>query len=141
MTFCWCKNTRNLSLSYLSCYFMITHLKIMVPFYGWGLTASWLQSYYEEIVYYLPLSSQKFLVYIHLINLGGMKSWVDLETISLCINLVITKHKLKSQYPKLSQLWRLTVNCVEVSSVLSGRLITKLSKTCFLSTHVDQMFM
>ena len=38
-------------LSYLSCYFMITHLKIVAPFYGWGLTASWLQSYYEEIVF------------------------------------------------------------------------------------------
>ena len=30
---------------------MITHLKIVAPFYGWGLTASWLQSYYEEIVF------------------------------------------------------------------------------------------
>ena len=30
----------------------------MSPFYGWGSTAS---SYYEEAVYFLPLSSQKFL--------------------------------------------------------------------------------
>ena len=33
-----------------------------------------------------------------------------------CINLIITKYKLKSQYVKLAQLWPLTVNCVKVSS-------------------------
>ena len=31
----------------------------MVPFYGLDSTASRLQSYYEEAVYFLPLSSQK----------------------------------------------------------------------------------
>ena len=36
----------------------------MAPFYGWGSTASRLQSQYEEAVYFLPLSSQKFLVLI-----------------------------------------------------------------------------
>ena len=36
----------------------------MTPFYGWGSTASRLQSHYEEAVYFLPLSSQKFLVLI-----------------------------------------------------------------------------
>ena len=34
----------------------------MVPFYGWGSTASRLYSHFEEAVYFLPLSSQKFLV-------------------------------------------------------------------------------
>ena len=33
-------------------------------FYGWDLTASRLQSHHEEAVYFLPLSSQKFLVLI-----------------------------------------------------------------------------
>ena len=33
----------------------------MAPFYGWGSTASLLESL-EEAVYFLPLSSQKFLV-------------------------------------------------------------------------------
>ena len=33
----------------------------MAPFYGWGSTVSWLLSHYEE-VYFLPFSSQKFLV-------------------------------------------------------------------------------
>ena len=42
----------------------------MAPFYGWGSTASTLHSYYEEIVYFLPLSFQKFLVLIRSIS-GG----------------------------------------------------------------------
>ena len=36
----------------------------MAPFYRWGLTASRLQSHYKEAVYFLRLSSQKFLVVI-----------------------------------------------------------------------------
>ena len=36
----------------------------MVPFNGWGSTASRLQSHYDEAVCFLPLSSQKFLVLI-----------------------------------------------------------------------------
>ena len=36
----------------------------MAPFYRWGSTASRLQSHYEETVYFLPPSSQKFLVFI-----------------------------------------------------------------------------
>ena len=36
----------------------------MVHFYGWGSTVSRLQTHYEEAVYYLYLSSQKFLVLI-----------------------------------------------------------------------------
>ena len=34
------------------------------PFYGWGSTASRLQSYFEEAVYFLPPSSQEVLVLI-----------------------------------------------------------------------------
>ena len=62
----------------------------------------------------------------HLINLGRMKGWVDLEAtqwfwtrdppnLSSCINLVITKYKLKSQYLKLTQIWPLTVNYIKIS--------------------------
>ena len=36
----------------------------MGPFYGWGLTTSRLHSHYEEAVYSVPLSSQKFLVLV-----------------------------------------------------------------------------
>ena len=32
----------------------------MAPFYGWKSTVSRLQSHYEEAVYFLELSSQKF---------------------------------------------------------------------------------
>ena len=35
----------------------------MIAFYGWGSTASG-YSHFEEAVYFLPLSSQKFLVLI-----------------------------------------------------------------------------
>ena len=36
----------------------------MAPLYGWGSTASRLYSHYEEAVYFLTLSSQKFSVLI-----------------------------------------------------------------------------
>ena len=36
----------------------------MAPFYGWGSAALRLQSHFEGAVYFLPLSSQKFLVLI-----------------------------------------------------------------------------
>ena len=36
----------------------------MALFHGWGSTALRLQSQYEKAVYFLPLSSQKFLVLI-----------------------------------------------------------------------------
>ena len=51
----------------------------MVPFYGLDLTASRLQSYYEETVYFLPLSSQKKFWYSIGIDLPGkderLQSW------------------------------------------------------------------
>ena len=55
--------------------------------------------------------------------------------LNLCINLVITKYKLKSQF-KLTQLWPLTVNCFKVSS---QSYLAGLSKIYFLCTNVDQM--
>ena len=49
----------------------------MAPFYGWGSTASMLQSHNEEAVYFLLLSSQKFLVLIWSISEG----WKDESTL------------------------------------------------------------
>ena len=62
--------------------------------------------------------------------------WSHPVILNLCINLVITKYKLKLQYVKLTQLWPLTVNCFKESfqSYLAG-----LSKICFLCTYVNQM--
>ena len=40
----------------------ISKKNFIAPFYGWGSTASMLQSHQEEIVYFLPISPQKFLV-------------------------------------------------------------------------------
>ena len=57
--------------------------------------------------------------------------------LNLCINLVITKYKLKSQYVKLTQLWTLTVNCFKVCS--QSYLAGLLKIWCFLCTNVDQM--
>ena len=39
-------------------------------------------------------------------------SWLHTPNLSSCINLVILKHELKSQYVKLTQLWPLTVKYV-----------------------------
>ena len=52
----------------------------MVPLYRCGSTAPTLD--YEEAVYFLPLSSQKFLVVI-LSTLGGWKAESDWESSAL----------------------------------------------------------
>ena len=46
--------------------------------------------------------------------------WSHPLVLNLFLNLVITNYKLKSQYVKLTQLWRLTVNCFKMSSYLAG---------------------
>ena len=38
--------------------------------------------------------------------------WFHTFNLCSCINLVITRYELQSQYVKLTQLWFLTVNCV-----------------------------
>ena len=51
----------------LACLNKIKTFKLYGPFFpfsGWGSTISTLQSYYEEILYFLPLSSQEVLVLI-----------------------------------------------------------------------------
>ena len=48
----------------------------MAPFHGWGSTASRLQSHFEEEVYFLLLSFQRFLLLI-LLTLEG---WNDEST-------------------------------------------------------------
>ena len=61
--------------------------------------------------------------------------WSQPVLLNLCINLVITIYKLKSQF-KLTQLWPLTTNCVKVSS---QSYLAGLWKMGFLCTYVDQM--
>ena len=58
--------------------FCIFKKNFMASFYGWGSIASRLQSHYGEVVYFLPLSSQKFLVLIWSI-LEGQKAESTLE--------------------------------------------------------------
>ena len=56
--------------------------------------------------------------------------WSQPVVFNLCINLVITNYKLKLQTDSI-----IALNCELCQSefsVLSGRLIIKLSKTCFL---------
>ena len=62
--------------------------------------------------------------------------WSHPVVLNLCINLVLTKYKLKPQYVKLTPLWPLTVNCFKVSS---QSYLAGLSKIFFLCTYVDQM--
>ena len=81
--------------------FSVIIINFMDPFYGWGSTASKLHGLYEEVVYFLPLSSQKFLVLIWS-TLEGWKAESNLEppsgsehgTPGLWIKRL--KHKLKS---------------------------------------------
>ena len=60
-----------------------------------------------------------------------------MPNLSSCINLVISKYELKSQYVKLTQLLSLTVNCVKVSSqpYLAG-LYDKYVKKSVSSAHM-----
>ena len=53
----------------------------MDPFYGWDSTASRLQSHFREAIYFLPLSSQKFLAVI-LSTSEGWKAESTLEPTS-----------------------------------------------------------
>ena len=53
-----------LSLLFYLYPFFLKNFNFMPAFYEWGLTTSRLQSHYEEAVYFLLLSSQKFLVLI-----------------------------------------------------------------------------
>ena len=50
----------------------------VAPFYGWGSTSWRLYNHFEEAVYFLPLSSQKFLVLISstsvVLNMGPVNS-------------------------------------------------------------------
>ena len=50
----------------------------MASFYGWDPTASRLDSHYKEAVYFIPLSSEEFLVLIWL-TLEGWKTESTLE--------------------------------------------------------------
>ena len=50
---------------------LLNFKKIFIaPFYGWGSTVSWLQSHYEETVYFLPL--KKNIKVIKLINFHSL---------------------------------------------------------------------
>ena len=86
----------------------------MGPFCGWDTTASKLYraTMWSQFSFY-----QKFLVLISSVSEGwkAEMTWSHPVVLNLCINLVITKYKLKSQF-KLTQLWPLTVNCFKVSS-------------------------
>ena len=53
----------------------------MAPFYGWVQLSQRLRSHYEEAVYFLPLSSQNFLVLISSIS-EGWKAESTLEPLS-----------------------------------------------------------
>ena len=66
--------------------------------------------------------------------------WSHPVVLNSCVNLVITKCKLKPQYVKLTSV--MTFNCELCPSEfsdLSDRIIMKLSKICFLCTYVDKM--
>ena len=59
----------------------LKNFNFLAFFYGWGSTASRVQNHYEEAVYFLPLSSKKFVVLIWS-NLEGWKAEVTLKPLS-----------------------------------------------------------
>ena len=74
-----------------------------------------IQSHFEKTVYFLPEIPGTQLDQYR--KDGKLRwPWSHPVVLNFCINLVITKHKLKSQYVKMTQLWHLTVNCFKVSS-------------------------
>ena len=83
----------------------------MVTFYGRGSTAERLQSHYENAVYFLPLSSEKFLVPIWSTS-EGWKAESTLEppggfehrTIGLCC-----WYSMKARYVIIGTLTLLTI--------------------------------
>ena len=68
----WCKKLNIISANSIGCVISWSHTtyikNVMAFSYGWGLTLSRLQSHYEEIVYFLPLSFQEFLALIRSIS-------------------------------------------------------------------------
>ena len=51
---------------------------LWAPFYGWGLTTWRLEPHFEQVVYFITISSQKFLILI-LSTLEGWKAESTLE--------------------------------------------------------------
>ena len=60
----------------------------------------------------------------------------DCTHFSSCVNIVITKYELKSQYVKLTQLWSLTMNCV---LSLISQAYQKIVKNLSPLPYLDQM--
>ena len=59
-------------------------------------------------------------------------SWSNTPNLSSCINLVISKYKLKPQDIKLTQLWTLTANYVKVGSQCIWQACHKVAENVFL---------
>ena len=62
----------------------------MVNFYGRGSTASRLETHYEEAVYFLQLSSQKFLV----LTVSGVSGLNELTIVLLQVISLISTNEI-----------------------------------------------
>ena len=62
----------------------------MVHFYGWGSAASRRETHYEEVVYYLQLSSQKFLV----LTVSGVSDLNNLTVVLLQVMPPISTNEI-----------------------------------------------
>ena len=130
MNFCWCKNTKNYIYIYS---FMAKPLWLLFE-NGVQLPEGYTEPLWGDSLLFIRNSWDSI-----------DQAWKDERlrwpwshplVLNLCLNLVITNYKLKSQYVKLTQLWPLTVNYFKVSS---QSYLAGLSKICFLCTYVDQM--
>ena len=62
----------------------------MVNFYGWGSSASRSETHYEEAVYFLQLSSQKFLV----LTVSGLSGLNELTIVLLQVISLISTNEI-----------------------------------------------
>ena len=76
----------------------------MGPFYGWGSTASMLQSHYRETVSFLPLTSQKFLVLI--LKVDESLSWLCNHPMVLSTRPLDWESTILTTRPLLQDYWQ-----------------------------------
>ena len=77
--------------------FFFLKKNFMAPFYGWGSTASRLQSHYKKTVYFLPLRLKKFLILIWLSHPVVLNKNIFLF-LKLTAILALDLDKVETQY-------------------------------------------
>ena len=97
------------------CYFMIAdykYIKLYGRFCEWGVPQGYSEPLWGDSLIFTRNSWYSLDQSRKDKRLRG--PWGHPVLLNLCINLVITKYKLKSQNVKLTQSWPLTVSCAKM---------------------------